>query len=88
MRLYMYKIDNYLQEISTIRTAAEHVGNLNKNTYYGITGAIFYSMSDVPSSKEKNIYPSSSHKIIVDELNFNISLSYSFANENIKSKIQ
>ena len=37
--------------------AAEHVGYLNRNTYYGITGAIFHSISDVTSSNNF-IYPS------------------------------
>ena len=37
----MYKIVNYLQETGTRGTAAEHVGYLNRNTYYGITGVIF-----------------------------------------------
>ena len=60
--------------------ADEHVCYLNRNTYYGITGVIFHSMSDVTSSKEKNIYPSNSHKITLNERNFNINLSYSFAN--------
>ena len=33
-------------------TAAEHVGYLNRNTYYGTTsaGVIFHSMSEVTSS--------------------------------------
>ena len=31
-------------------TAAEHVGYLNRNTYYGTTGVIFQSMSEVTSS--------------------------------------
>ena len=46
----MYKIVNYLQETGTMGTAAEHVGYLNRNTYYGTTGVIFHSMSDVTSS--------------------------------------
>ena len=43
----MYKIVNYLQETGTMGTAAEHVGYLNRNTYYGTTGVIFHSMSEV-----------------------------------------
>ena len=46
----MSKIVNYLQEIGTMGTAAEHVGYLNSNTYYGITSVILHSMSDVTSS--------------------------------------
>ena len=46
----MYKIVNYFQETGTMGTAAEHVGYLNRNTYYGTTGVIFYSMSEVTSS--------------------------------------
>ena len=61
----MYNIDKYLPETGTIVTAAEHVGYLNRNTCYGITGAIFYSMSDVTSSNSF-MYPSNSHKIILD----------------------
>ena len=30
-------------------TAAEHVGYLNRNTYYGTTGVIFHSISEVTS---------------------------------------
>ena len=75
----MYKIVNYLQETGTMGTAAEHVGYLNRNTYYGITGVTFHSLSDVTSSNNF-IYPSNSHKITLDERNFNINLSYSFAN--------
>ena len=74
----MYKIVNYLLEIGTMGTAAEHVGYLIKKTYYGTTGVIFYSMSDVTSSNYF-IYPSTSHKITLDERNFNINLYYSFA---------
>ena len=75
----MYKIINYLQETGTMGTAAEHVGYLNRNTYYGITGVTFHSMSDVTSSNTF-IYPSNSHKISLDKRNFNRNLSYSFAN--------
>ena len=60
-------------------TAAEHVGYLNRNTYYRITGVTFHSMSDVTSSNNF-IYPSNSHKITLDERKSNINLSYSFAN--------
>ena len=60
-------------------TAAEHVGYLNRNTYYGITGVTFHSMSDVTSSNNL-IYPSNSQKITLGERKFNINLSYSFAN--------
>ena len=62
-----------------MRTAAEHIGYLNRNTSYGTTGVTFHSMSDVTSSK-KFLYPSNSHKISSDERNSNIHLSYSFAN--------
>ena len=75
----MYEIVNYPQETGTMGTAAEHFGYLNRNTCYGITGVIFHSMSDVTSSNNF-IYPSNSHKITLDERNFNINLSYSFAN--------
>ena len=75
----MYKIINDLQETGTMGTAAEHVSYLNRNTYYGITGVTFHSMSDVTSSNNF-IYPGNSHKISLDERNFNINLSYSFAN--------
>ena len=60
-------------------TATEHVGYLNRNTYYGITSVTFHSMSEVTSSNNF-INPSNSHKITFDERNFNINLSYSFAN--------
>ena len=56
-------------------TAAEHVDYLNRNTYYGITGVNFHSMSDVTSSNSF-IYPSNSHKITLDERNFNINISF------------
>ena len=59
-------------------TAAEHVGYLNRNTYYRITGVIFYCMSDF-TSLNTFIYSSNSHKITLDERNYNINLSYSFA---------
>ena len=75
----MYKIINYLQETGTMGTATEHFGYLNKTTYYGITGVTFHSMSDVTCSNNF-IYPSNSNKITLDEYNFNINLSYSFAN--------
>ena len=75
----MYKIVNYLQETGTMGTVAEHVGYLNRNTYYGTTGVICHSMSDVTSSNNF-IQPSSSHNITLDERNFSINLSYSFAN--------
>ena len=75
----MYKIVNYLQETGTMVTAGEHVGYLNRNTYYGTTGVIFHSMSEVTSSNNF-ISPSNSHKITLNERNFNINLSYSFAN--------
>ena len=81
----MYKIVYYLQETATMGTAAEHVGYLNRNTYYGTMNnndndnVIFHSMSDVTSSNNF-IYPSNSHKIILDECNFNINLCYSFSN--------
>ena len=42
-------------------TAAEHVGYLIRNTYYGITGVTFHSMSDVTCSNNF-IYPSNSQK--------------------------
>ena len=74
----MYKIVNYLQETGTMGTAAEHVGDLNINTYYGITGVIFHSMSEVTSSNNF-IYPSNSHEITLDESTFNINLPYSLA---------
>ena len=61
----MYKIVNYLRESGTMKNSAEHVGYLNRNTYYEITGAIFYSMSDV-TSLNSYIYLSNSHKIILD----------------------
>ena len=83
----MYKIINNFQETGTIRTAAEHVGYLNRNTYYRITDVTYLSMSDV-SSSNNFIYPSNSHKISLDERNFSINLSYSFANQDTKSKIQ
>ena len=75
----MYKIINYLQETGAMGTVAEHVGYLNRNTYYGTTGVTFHSMSGVTSSNNF-IYPSNSHNITLDERNFNINLSYSFAN--------
>ena len=75
----MYKIINSFQETGTMGTAAEHVGYLNRNTYYGITGVNFLLMSDVISSNNF-IYPSNSHKITLDERNFSINLSYLFAN--------
>ena len=62
----MYKIVNYFQETGTMGTAAEHVGYLNRNTYYGTTGVIFYFMSDVISSNNC-IYSCNSHKITLDE---------------------
>ena len=45
----MYKIVSYLQETGTMGTVTEHVGYLNRNAYYGITGVIIHSMSDVTS---------------------------------------
>ena len=75
----MCKIVTYLQETGTMGTAAEHVGYLNRNTYYRTTGVIFHYMSDVTSSNNF-IYPNNSHKITLDERNFNINLSFSFAN--------
>ena len=60
-------------------TAAEHIGYLNRNTYYGITGVTIHTMSKIISSNNC-IYPSNSHKITLDERNFNINLSYSIAN--------
>ena len=62
-----------------MRTAAEHIGNLNRNTSYETTGVTFHSMSDVTSSNNF-IYLSNSHKISPDERNSNINLSYSFTN--------
>ena len=67
----MYKTVNYLQETGTMETAAEHVGYLNRNIYYGIIGVIFHYMSDVTSSNNF-IYPSNSHKITLDERYFNL----------------
>ena len=69
----MYKIIHYLQETGTMGTAAEHVGYLNRNTHHGITGVNFHSMSDV-TCLNNYIYPSNSHKITLDERNFNINL--------------
>ena len=63
----MYTIFHYLQETDTKGTAAEHVGYLNRNTYYGITGVTFHSMSKVISSNNC-IYPSNSHKITLDDV--------------------
>ena len=70
----------YLQETGTMGTAAEHFGYLNRNTYYGITGVTFQSMSDVTSFNFNFIYSSNSHKITLDERNFSINISYLFAN--------
>ena len=50
----MYNTVNYLLETGTMGTAAEHVGYLNRNAYYGITGVTFHSMSDVTSTN--NLY--------------------------------
>ena len=60
-------------------TATEHFGYLTRNTYYGITGVTFHSMSDVACSNNF-IYPSNSNKITLNERNYNINLSYLFAN--------
>ena len=72
----MLKIVNYLQETGTMVTAAEHVDYLNRNTYYGITGVNFHSMSSSMTSLNNFIYPNNSHKITLDERNFNINISF------------
>ena len=48
-------------------TAAKHVGYLNRNTYYGITGVTFHFKSEVTNSNNF-MYPSNLDKITLDNV--------------------